>query len=386
MNVQFDSTSVRGDSVTNVNVFEDSVITGGQQTLFGIEGPVTVTDGIELPNFINFYDIDFDEDSFTLTLVDNSGATDPIIPEGRFDRHYIEFEESIITSASLDGSEELNEFANVEVLEPGFMLEPADVFGTGISTPIEFENGGLLLELGEGSDFTNTGVSAKVNFTSALAPEPPENVFGDVDDNDLFGSEGNDRLYGNGGNDVFNAESGDDTLYGGHGNDSFDAGNGDDIVYGNGGHDVFVTVDGNDILVGGTGNDSFDAGNGDDIVYGNGGDDLLVGGSGDDLLYGGSGSDRFEGGLGNDELWLNGGNDVVVMTSGDGRDIVHGFQTGQTTFELNDGLNFNDLSFSQGQTSAGDRFTQIFADDDQLAQVNWVSETELNNSSNFTVA
>ena len=373
MNSNFDriaeQTGVLGDVLTTVNLFEDAVITGGAQTLFGISAPTTITDEVELPNFIGFYDVDVSDDSLSLTLVDNSGATDLILPAGRFDRYYIEFDGSTITSTSLDGSEELNEFARVEVLEPGLSFEPADLFGTGIAVPIEFENGGLLRECSEGSDLTNLGVSAKVNFTSEPVLDPPANVFGDAGDNSLMGGTGSDRLYG------------------GSGNDSFDAGNGDDILYGNGGNDVFVAGAGHDQLYGGSGNDTFSGGSGNDVLYGNGGNDILVGGEGDDLLYGGSGNDRFEGGLGNDELWLNGGSDTVVLTSDDGRDFVHGFQAGQTIFELRDGLTFSDLSFSQGQTSDGNSFfTQIFAGSNQLAQVSWVSEAQLNNASHFTVA
>ncbi|MEL7226851.1 MAG: hypothetical protein AAGL17_18950 [Cyanobacteria bacterium J06576_12] len=164
--------AVFGDSVTTVNTFEDSVITGGLQTVFGIEGPVTITDEVELPNFIGFYDIDVNDTSLSLTLVDNSGATDLILPADRYDRYYFEFDTSTITSASLDGSAELNEFANVDILEAGFSLDAADLFSTGIPVPIEFENGGLLLEFSEGTDLTNLGISAKVNFTSQSVPEP----------------------------------------------------------------------------------------------------------------------------------------------------------------------------------------------------------------------
>ena len=43
---------------------------------------------------------------FTMTLVDNSGATDLVLPEGRFDRYYIEFDSDIVTSVQLDGADE----------------------------------------------------------------------------------------------------------------------------------------------------------------------------------------------------------------------------------------------------------------------------------------
>lgn len=168
--------AVLGDSATVVNTFEDAVITGGFQTLFGIAGPETITEDVEFPDFIGFYDTDISDTSLTLTLVDNSGATDLILPENRYDRYYFEFDASTITSVSLDGSDELNAFANVEVLDPGFSLDAADLFDTGIPAPIEFENGGVLLEFGAGSDLTNLGVSAKVNFTSKSVPEPQSTI------------------------------------------------------------------------------------------------------------------------------------------------------------------------------------------------------------------
>lgn len=166
--------TVLGDSVTVVNTFEDIVITDGVQTVYGMAGPENITDAVELPNFIGFYDIDISDNSLTMTLVDNSGATDRIIPADRYDRYYFEFDTSTITSATLDGLSELNEFATVQVLDPGFSLDAADLFGTGIPVPIEFENGGLLVEFGEGTDLTNLDVSATVNFTVAneSVPEP----------------------------------------------------------------------------------------------------------------------------------------------------------------------------------------------------------------------
>lgn len=167
--------SVQADTpksvVTVINTFEDTRITGGVQTFYGMGGPEPITDNIEFPNFIGFYDTDVSDTSLSITLVDNSGATDPIIPANRFDRHYIKFDNSIITSASLDGSEGLNAFARVEMLEPGFSLDATDVFGTGMTGPIEFENGGLLIEIGPGSDFRNLGISATVNFTLEPVPE-----------------------------------------------------------------------------------------------------------------------------------------------------------------------------------------------------------------------
>ena len=168
--------AVLGDSATAVNTFQDSVITGNIETVFDFSGPEPIADGVEFPAFATLYDIDISDDSLTMTLVDNSVVASLVSPTGRFDRYYIGFDHSIVTSASLDGSDELNEFANVEVLEPGFSLDIADLFGIGIPVPIEFENGGLLVELGKGTDVTNLGVSATVNFTTESVPEPQATV------------------------------------------------------------------------------------------------------------------------------------------------------------------------------------------------------------------
>ncbi|MEM9807469.1 MAG: hypothetical protein AAF959_19570 [Cyanobacteria bacterium P01_D01_bin.56] len=164
--------AVLGDSATAVNTFQDSVITGGVETIFDFSGPELVADDLEFPAFASLYDIDISDNSLTMTLVDNSVVASLVSPEGRFDRYYIGFDTSIVTSARLNGSDELNEFANVEVLEPGFSLDIADLFDIGIPVPIEFDNGGLLVELGAGTDVTNLGDTAKVNFTTKSVPEP----------------------------------------------------------------------------------------------------------------------------------------------------------------------------------------------------------------------
>ena len=164
-------TQVLGDSVTVVNTFEDAQITGGVQTVFGLDGPATILEpGVEFPSFIGFYDVDISDNSLTMTLIDSSQAFDLILPSGRFDRYYFGFDSSTITSASLDGLAGLNEFATVEVLPPGFQLNFVDLFNTGIPVePIEFDNGGFLVEFGEGSDLSNLGGSAQINFTASKA-------------------------------------------------------------------------------------------------------------------------------------------------------------------------------------------------------------------------
>ena len=165
--------SVVGDSASIANTFTDAVFSGGDQAIFGIDGPISVSpDEVEFSNFVGFYDIDIDQDSIHFTLVDNSGATDLIIPSDRFDRYYFWFDDHKFRAASLEGSEELNQFAKVVILDPGTNLNTTDPFGTGIGSPINFPNGGLLVEFGEGTDLTDTGVSAQINFHAEQVPEP----------------------------------------------------------------------------------------------------------------------------------------------------------------------------------------------------------------------
>lgn len=157
--------SFLGDTVTVANTFEDATLTGGAQTIYGLSQPTPISDPeVELPNYINFYDMDFSANSLTMTLVNNSDAADLVLPENRFDRYYVGFASNTVTSVTLNGTDELNEFATVSVLPAGFTLEASDLFDTGIAVPVDFSQGGILVELGAGTDLTNTGVTVTVNF------------------------------------------------------------------------------------------------------------------------------------------------------------------------------------------------------------------------------
>lgn len=161
--VETPGVSFLGDSVTVANTFEDTTLTGGAQTIYGLSDPTPVSDPeVELPNYINFYDVDVAANTITMTLANNTDAADLVLPEGRFDRYYIGFAGNPITTAELTGSAALNEFATVSVLPAGFSLNAQDLFGTGLQVPVDFAQGGLLIELGAGTDLTNLGVQLTV--------------------------------------------------------------------------------------------------------------------------------------------------------------------------------------------------------------------------------
>jgi Ca2+-binding RTX toxin-like protein len=169
------------------------------------------------------------------------------------------------------------------------------------------------------------------------------------------------------------------TLFGDIGNNILSSGAGNDNIFGNGGNDVINSGAGNDNIFAGAGSDVIDAGAGNDIIFGNGGNDVINAGTGDDIIYSGAGNDVIAGGAGNDTIWLNGGSDVVVVRRGEGTDTINGFQLGQTKLGLAGGLQFSDLTFTQGNG-----FTEVLAGSELLAKVNFVSANNLNAANNFT--
>ena len=160
---------------------------------------------------------------------------------------------------------------------------------------------------------------------------------GDGDDT-ISGDTGNDKLLGYIGNDSLNGGSGDDTLSGFNGNDKLLGGEGNDSLSGGSGDDTLSGGDGNDKLLGNAGNDSLSGGDGADTLSGGADDDKLLGGSGNDCIKGGKGNDSLWGGAGNDSLWGDAGNDTFYYAKGDGKDVIFGFEDGDTL--TLDGLNF----------------------------------------------
>ncbi|MFK7869877.1 MAG: calcium-binding protein [Roseobacter sp.] len=115
-----------------------------------------------------------------------------------------------------------------------------------------------------------------------------------------------------------------DELLGGLGNDILRGFAGDDLLFGGGGTDT---------LQGGSGNDLVDGGADGDFVYGDAGNDEVLGGSGNDLLFGGDDDDLLIGGEGNDQLRGEEGRDIYFFDLGWGEDIIHNFDTAETTSE-----------------------------------------------------
>lgn len=188
----------------------------------------------------------------------------------------------------------------------------------------------------------------------------------------------------------------------------------DDVLVAKSGSNFIVGFAGNDVAIGGTGDDYIIGGAGQDFVLGNGGKDVIFGGSdkdlivttgmsfvsggmGDDLLFGESESGRMYGddgndvivvsedstaaiygGLGDDLISLQGAAAKVVLEADKGTDTVEGFEVGQTTLGLSEGLTFSDLTFVDNEGS-----TSILSGQKAIATVLDTSVEALSSESNF---
>ena len=142
-----------------------------------------------------------------------------------------------------------------------------------------------------------------------------------------------------------NTNPGDDTIYGTANPDTLYAGSGDDVLYG---------LDGEDVLYGEAGDDIIDGGGGGDKIYGGDDNDILYGSDNFDELYGEDGDDIIDGGDGKDRLYGGNGNDIFIGRPGDGSDgflttnVLYDFEDGVDKIRLEGGLNFSNLSITQG--------------------------------------
>lgn len=126
---------------------------------------------------------------------------------------------------------------------------------------------------------------------------------------ELIGGDGDDTLLGGADADIVSGGTGNDLIEGNAGNDVISGGDGSDQIHGGSGNDVIEGDAGADILNGQSGNDDINGGSEDDTILGGGGKDTLSGGtendvvkgqSGDDVVFGGGGADSVDGGDGND--------------------------------------------------------------------------------------
>jgi len=151
----------------------------------------------------------------------------------------------------------------------------------------------------------------------------------------LLGSNYEETLQGDANDNWIAGDGGVDTLYGYAGNDRLAAGGYSIFNYGN--DDPADPVQAAVNASSGQGSDN----------------DVLYGGAGNDSLYGSTGDNILDGGTGTDTIFSGTGSDTIVIRSGDGSavladaDVLRDFSDGSDVIGM-DGLNFGDLTISQG--------------------------------------
>ena len=138
-----------------VNFFQNAQATGGAMMTVDAEGPVAISDNVELPGFaFAVYDVDFTADSLTMKLVaqlKNLQITQ--YDDTIFDRYYFTFEQPV-TEAKLSDMTDAKFGATVEIIASGANVTSAGAFVEDLPTEFTFGNGGILVTVGEGTDLT----------------------------------------------------------------------------------------------------------------------------------------------------------------------------------------------------------------------------------------
>ena len=144
-----------------VNSFQNAQATNGAAMTVDAKGPVEITDGVELPGFaFGVYDVDVTETSLTMTLVaDLAKLMITQYDDTTFDRYYFAFD-TPITSAELSATTDENFSATVEIIEAGTTVTHAGAFVEGLPVAFTFENGGILITVGKGTDLTKISANS----------------------------------------------------------------------------------------------------------------------------------------------------------------------------------------------------------------------------------
>ena len=389
-----------GDDTINVNnksgAYAD-VINGGS----GTDGLVITYSGVN--SITDFSDIDYNSSTSTLTFTDANGGT--ISAQGmetftvgstaysfvdnngyhstsgntrsdftyaliRSDGNEINFITPSSGSTQLNMTEAIVDFVPASAT---WLDEALSINGSAASDNITDGDGNNLNNLGALT--VNAGDGDDIVKITTLTENTDTINLGAGDDIVYVGSDyATDVLNGGSGADWFalhhqqgNAGSGlTYTINSGNSSNFENVGGtvGDDnltgdananTIFGGKGADIITAGEGNDIVIGdiGTSGSSLSLGS---LTYDHNGsgNDKLYGGAGNDDLYGDEGDDTLDGGTGADTIYTGSGSDTVVLRTGDGgstlaaADIIKDFTDGTDVLGMDDGLQYADLTISQG--------------------------------------
>lgn len=284
--------------------------------------------------------------------------------------------------------------------ETGRLILTNTYEGSNLTESLKYEyvyddNGNLLSQKLYNGIISNNQANS-YEFVKEVAMNYNNKLYGDYDNNVLYGGDFDDYLKG---------EGGSDTLYGGLGNDTLDGGANRDVMIGGKGNDTYYVGNATDkiieyedegidtvlsdityqlrdnvenlTLIGDRADTRALGNNISNIIIANsvnnelkgfGGNDYLYGGAGNDTLYGGANDDTLVGGIGDDFLSGSTGSDIFVFSKGDGIDTVQEYAGSDDTIILGDDVSKDtiaiykdneDLIIDYGDNLGTDRITVL---------------------------
>lgn len=284
--------------------------------------------------------------------------------------------------------------------ETGRLILTNTYEGSNLTESLKYEyvyddNGNLLSQKLYNGIISNNQANS-YEFVKEVAMNYNNKLYGDYDNNALYGGDFDDYLKG---------EGGSDTLYGGLGNDTLDGGANRDVMIGGKGNDTYYVGNATDkiieyedegidtvlsdityqlkdnvenlTLIGDRADTRALGNNISNIIIANsvnnelkgfGGNDYLYGGAGNDTLYGGANDDTLVGGTGDDFLSGSTGSDIFVFNKGDGIDTVREYAGSDDTILLGDDISKDtiaiykdneDLIIDYGDDLGTDRITVL---------------------------
>ena len=284
--------------------------------------------------------------------------------------------------------------------ETGRLILTNTYEGSNLTESLKYEyvyddNGNLLSQKLYNGIISNNQANS-YEFVKEVAMNYNNKLYGDYDNNALYGGDFDDYLKG---------EGGSDTLYGGLGNDTLDGGANRDVMIGGKGNDTYYVGNATDkiieyedegidtvlsdityqlkdnvenlTLIGDRADTRALGNNVSNTIIGNavnnellgyGGNDYLYGGAGNDTLYGGANDDTLVGGTGDDFLSGSTGSDIFVFNKGDGIDTVREYAGSDDTIMLGDDISKDtiaiykdneDLIIDYGDNLGTDRITVL---------------------------
>lgn len=155
-----------------VNIFTSGSVTGGVPLTVDAQGPVEIDATVELPGFaFGVYDVDAMSNGLTMTLAtDPAGLGIALYDSSTVDSYYYEFDRAI-ASASLSNVAPGFE-AMIQVISPGTMATSVGAFVMGVATSFTFDNGGVLVTIGDGTNLNTVGQGGSLTVNVSPVPLP----------------------------------------------------------------------------------------------------------------------------------------------------------------------------------------------------------------------